>query len=237
MISGMSDPPSIRQSARRVGLSDLVYNDVKNRLLAGEFREPDSIPIDKLAAELSVSRHPVMEALKRLSVEGFITILPQIGCRVRRYEPSEISDFFRLFAEGEALIAELAAERADKTNIAAMSEISARIGRLRQARDSTAAIGLEYRSLNRQLHFEMRRAARSVPVAEIVESLGDRSDFFIAASRRPLFTDRLARAHDEHEAIIAAIERRDPARAREVMRIHILHIEERLRTTFADPPP
>ncbi|MFP1646368.1 GntR family transcriptional regulator [Pontitalea aquivivens] len=213
-------------------MSDIVYNEIKDRLLRGEFQTSDAIPIDRLASELSVSRHPVMEALKRLSVEGFITILPQIGCHVRRYEPNDISDFFRLFAEGEALIAELAAERASAADIATLKEISARIGMLRELRDDPA-IGLEYRRLNRQLHFEMRRAAQSESVAEIVETLGDRSDFFIAASRLQVFVDRLSRAHDEHEAIIAAIEDRNPSRARAIMRAHILHIEERLRAAFS----
>ena len=42
-------------------------------------------------------------------------------------------------------------------------------------------------------------------LAEIVESLGDRSDFFLATHKDEVFTPNLKEAHAEHEAIIKAI--------------------------------
>lgn len=220
---------SINKSPRRAGLAEHVYSHIKSLLLDGRFDPTLAIPVDNLAAELEVSRQPVMDALKRLSLEGFVLILPQIGSRVRTYEPEEVSDFFKLFAEGEALIAELLAERANRNDIVLLTAISAQIGELRSLKGSPFEIGLQYRQLNRKLHFEMRRAARSAPVAEVVESLGDRSDFFIAVSGKQLFAERLESAHAEHEGVLAAVRARDPAKARNVMKQHILHIEERIR--------
>jgi DNA-binding GntR family transcriptional regulator len=220
---------SIKQATRRAGLAEFVYGHVKDLLLDGRFGPSESIPVDNLASELDVSRQPVMDALKRLSMEGLVVILPQIGCQVRQYQPGEVSDFFRLFAEGEALIAELLAERADRSDVALLSAISSQIGELRGTKAPAEEISRHYRHLNRKLHFEMRRAAQSVPVAEVVESLGDRSDFFIAASGKPLFADRLKAAHAEHETIIAAIRARKPERARDAMREHILNFGKRIR--------
>lgn len=225
----LSDAHSVRQMPRRSGLAEYVYLHIKNLILDGRFGAGEAIPVDTLADELSVSRQPVMDALKRLSLEGFLVIFPQIGCCVREYRPDEVSDFFRLFAEGEALVAELLAERAEEDDIALLASISAQIGKLRTRAMAPEELGKQYRLLNRKLHFEMRRAARSIPVAEVVETLGDRSDFFIAASGRSLFADRLRTAHDEHEGIIAAVRDRNPERAREIMKRHILNIEERIR--------
>ncbi|KGB82699.1 hypothetical protein JT55_06315 [Rhodovulum sp. NI22] len=213
---------------RRGGLAEHVYSHIKELLLDGKFDHGESIPVERITEELSVSRQPVMDALKRLSIEGFLVILPQIGCRIREYEPNEITDFFLLFAEGEALIAELAAKRSDAADIAKLSAISFQIGELRGADLSVTQLNQNYRVLNRKLHFEMRQAARSAPIAEVVENLGDRSDFFVAASARPIFSDRLESAHEEHEAILDAIRKGDPDRARAVMKQHILHIEERI---------
>jgi len=224
---------SVKHTTRRAGLAEYVYGYIKNLLLDGRFDVSVAIPVDTLASELDVSRQPVMDALKRLSLEGFVVIQPQVGCHVREYHPEEVSDFFRLFAEGEALIAELLVERADRSDIAMLSAISSQIGELRGSNAPAEEISQQYRQLNRKLHFEMRRASRSVPVAEVVESLGDRSDFFIAASRKPLFADRLEAAHAEHEAIIAAVRNKDPESARAVMKQHILHIEERIRGATA----
>src|SRR3546814_11189711 len=71
-----------------------------------------------------------MDALRRLSIEGFVEIVPQVGCRPRRPEINEIRDFFRLFAEGEAIVAELAAERAEPNVVLTLRLISAQIGAL-----------------------------------------------------------------------------------------------------------
>jgi DNA-binding GntR family transcriptional regulator len=91
-----------------------------------------------------------------------------------------------------------------------------------------------YRSLNRQLHTEIRRAARSPSLAEIVESLGDRSDFYIAFFRNRVFALNLKIAHSEHEKVIAAIVARDPRQARIAMKRHIRATEKRLEENFVD---
>ncbi|CAH1659421.1 GntR family transcriptional regulator [Chelatococcus asaccharovorans] len=227
--ASLPERSSIRQVPRRAGLAEYVYGHIKDLILDGHFVPGQTIPVDQLAGQLSVSRQPVTDALKRLSLEGFLVIFPQIGCCVRQYETDEVGDFFRLFAEGEALVAELLVERANVEDIANLEVISAQIGVLRTSMDGPDEISRKYRHLNRRLHFEMRRAARSPSVTEVVETLGDRSDFFIAASRKPLFADRLQTAHDEHEAIIAAVRRRDPGSAREIMKQHILGIDLRIR--------
>lgn len=217
---------------RRSGLAEYVYETVKDSILDGLFKPSESIPVDTLSNELGVSRQPVMDALKRLSLEGFVVILPQVGCHVREYSAREITDFFRLFAEGEALIASLIAERATNNEIAVLEEISAKIGKLQDLKEDPEVISRKYRLLNRKLHYEMRSVSQSAPLAEVVETLGDRSDFFIATAHRPLFADRLARAHSEHEEIIAAFKARDAEQASAVMKTHILHVEERIRGVF-----
>ena len=209
--------------------TELVYNHIKQAILDGVLDAQPWIAIDRIAADLDVSRQPVMDSLKRLAIEGFVTIVPQVGCSLRRYEPSQIEDFFRLFAEGEVVVAELAAARATEDDIAEMAVISARIGRLRIGSMPDEERGQAYRRLNRALHLRMRQAARSPAVAEIVEGLGDRSDFFIALARRPIFAARLEQAHAEHEAMLAEISAGNAVAAGAVIRTHILAIGARLR--------
>ena len=209
--------------------TEIVYDHIKQSILDGVLDAAAWIPIDRISADLEVSRQPVMDSLKRLAIEGFITIVPQVGCRLRSYEPTQIDDFFKLFAEGEALVAELAASRATEDDLADMSAISARIGRLRIDAMPDQERGRAYRRLNRALHLRMRQTARSPVVAEIVEALGDRSDFFIALARRPIFAARLEQAHAEHEALLAEIAAGNATAAAAVIRAHILAIGARLR--------
>jgi DNA-binding GntR family transcriptional regulator len=221
---------------RGSGLAEKAYLHVKTQLLEGRHRTDEWVPIDEIAAELGVSRQPVMDAMKRLSSEGFIDIVPQVGSRVRRHSRGEIRDFYRFFAAAEALVAELAATRASPSDIMHLRLISAQISGLFKLATEDTERGRLYRSLNRRLHGEMRRMIRSPTLAEIVESLGDRSDFYIAGAREPVFSPGLVEAHAEHEEIIEAIAAGKPDRARRAMDAHIRSTERRLaRRLEAEP--
>jgi DNA-binding GntR family transcriptional regulator len=213
----------------RLRRTEIVYDHIKQSILDGVLDAAAWIPIERISADLDVSRQPVMDSLKRLAIEGFVTIVPQVGCKLRSYESTQIEDFFKLFAEGEALVAELAASRATEDDLAEMGVISARIGRLRVGSVPDRERGRAYRRLNRALHLRMRQTARSPAVAEIVEGLGDRSDFFIALAQRPIFAARLEQAHAEHEAMLAEISAGNASAAGAVIRAHILAIGARLR--------
>lgn len=169
-----------------------------------------------------------MDAVRRLSQEGFVNVVPQVGSFPRRYGTQEMLDFFELFAESECVVAKLACERADVGEVARMKSVSAEIDRLASLKLDDRELGRQYRVLNRRFHFEMRSAAKSSAVSEIVETMGDRSDFLIAVAQTPIFMEKLKDAHEEHEAMIAAIESRDVISATSIMRRHVLAIPERI---------
>ncbi|MFD2580403.1 GntR family transcriptional regulator [Novosphingobium colocasiae] len=162
-------------------------------------------------------------------MEGLVTIVPQVGCRARRYDITDAIDFYRIFAEGEAILAELAAERAEPNDLIALRIVSAQIGQLREEKCSAEELGRLYRVLNNRFHSELHRIARSPTVAEVVEAQRDRSDFYVAMIKRPIFGERLRIAHDEHEELFDAVSRHEPKRAAQIMRQHVLGIADRFR--------
>ena len=198
-------------------------------LFESRFGRGGWLPVDELAVELQVSRQPVMDAMKRLAIEGFVDVVPQVGCKVREYSTAEIHEFFILFADCEAIVARLAAERATPEDITHLRIVSGQIEQLATVKLSKYDLARLYRSLNRTLHTQIRQMARSAPVTEIVESLGDRSDFFIATSGRPMFAETLAVALAEHTAIVNAIAKHNPAAAHEAMQKHVLGTDTRLQ--------
>jgi DNA-binding GntR family transcriptional regulator len=60
-------------------LTSQVYDAIKRRLLAGEFRLGQRLGEVGLAERMAVSRTPVREALTRLHAEGFVVRLPEGG--------------------------------------------------------------------------------------------------------------------------------------------------------------
>jgi len=81
---------------RRTGgpLNHAVYDLLKERLLEGDYAAGTRLPTDDLRLQLGVSKQPVMEALRRLSADGMIEIVPQVGCLVTGYDLHEIEDFY-----------------------------------------------------------------------------------------------------------------------------------------------
>ncbi len=217
------------QANRSTGLRDRVYEHVKQLLFTSVYRPGMQIEVETIAASLNVSRQPVMDALKRLNFDGFVTIIPQVGCHVRMYRQEEIGDFFRIVAEVESIAVELAAQRATSDDIARMQIISGQIGVAAKLQRTAKEKAELYRTLNRQLHSEFGNAAKSGPVAELVAGFGDRCDFFIASANRPIFFERLITAHEEHELIIKAIESGEGKAGAAIIRRHIMAIERRLR--------
>lgn len=210
--------------SRRAGgrLTLRAYDALKTRLLDGQYGAGARIVVDDLVAELGASRQPVMDALKRLANEGYVEILPQVGCRVAVPLRQDILDYFRLFARAEGLCAELAAERADDDDIERLAAVSARIGALAAGPPSPRRAN-GYHAFNRDFHGLIHAIAATPVVAAVAADLWDRADFYISAALGThLFADRVPEAHVEHEAVLAALAARDPARARAAMEAHIM---------------
>jgi DNA-binding GntR family transcriptional regulator len=191
-----------------------LYALVKERLLEGGYRGGERLVVAALAVECGVSRQPVYEALRRLSAEGFVEIIPRVGCRVRRHDLDEVRDFFELFAAVEGAAAAMAARRRDDDDLRLLRRLNAQIGGLLELEDG-AERAHGYRLLNREFHSMIHRISGTPIVDAVASGLYDRSDFLIngATPVSPL-ADAIAARHRDHRAIIAALERGDDQRAR-----------------------
>ncbi len=71
-----------------------TYEYIKDGLKSGRWVFGDEISVVEVADELEVSRRPVIDALKKLEAEYFVEIVPQTGCRVKKYSQDEMADHF-----------------------------------------------------------------------------------------------------------------------------------------------
>jgi DNA-binding GntR family transcriptional regulator len=171
--------PTGRLPAPLTRLHDRAYVYLKDLLLNGGLEPGDLISTERVGNALGISRAPATDAMRRLTSEGFVEVLPQIGCRVRTPARSEIGDFFELFARGESFVTRLAAERRSRSAALAFAaeceSIEQSLDRLEAEKGSTPAM----RELNQRRHRYIHGLAESPIAAEIVASFWDRSDFYI----------------------------------------------------------
>lgn len=216
--------PGRRPNAR--GLGSLVYAQIKERLLEGVFAAGERLQVEALKTEFQVSKQPVMEALRRLSGEGLVEIIPQVGCQVCSYSPQEVEDFFRLFGAMEGTVAEIAADRRTDSQLARLVAVESRIDALRSL-DDPAERSRGYRAHNRAFHGVVHEMAGSPIMAANVQRMWDMSDFLINTNGvlTPL-SHALEQRHADHQRILEALRVRDGAAARKETETHIVSTVE-----------
>jgi DNA-binding GntR family transcriptional regulator len=211
-----------------VPLAVQAYKAIRKILFRGCLQQGEALRMEQLCRGLGTSKQPISDAMKRLAHEGYVTVVPKVGCRVRVYTTDEVREYYRLYASADGLLAELAAQRATDKDLQQLEAISAAIGQLVAQPLPGAAEARRYRKLNRDFHRRVRDIAGSWPVAEAAEAMHDRSDFFLVTMRHAIRSDRVQRAHDEHEALLRALRARDAAAARAAMEQHVLAAGARL---------
>src|SRR4030095_271309 len=72
----------------RGALSKVVSDQIRGQILDGKLKPGERLVEDRLSAELGVSRVPVREALRGLSMEGLVRLGPKRGARGARVTPA-----------------------------------------------------------------------------------------------------------------------------------------------------
>ena len=178
---------------------------LKELLLDGTLKPGDMVSTEGVAQALGISRAPTTDAVKRLASEGFLVVIPQVGCRVPVPRTEDVGDFYELFARSEGLVTRLAAERRSPEQAAVFAHLTAsldaEITRLGEPSGSNAA----QRRINRVRHAAIHRLAGSTITADIVAGLWDRSDFYLQAAFGAFPDLRVVRAGQRaiNDAIVA----------------------------------
>jgi DNA-binding GntR family transcriptional regulator len=107
--TSMSGPT--RKGIRHRTMSAAVADELRRRILDGEFAAGFQLRQDALAGEFGVSRIPVREALVQLEAEGLVRILPHRGAIVSELSVGEIEELFELRTLLEPRLLRLSAPR------------------------------------------------------------------------------------------------------------------------------
>ncbi|MPS26651.1 GntR family transcriptional regulator [Pigmentiphaga sp.] len=211
------------ESRGKQPLANQAYDHLKAQMLNGELPAGALIDIDAVLAAIGSSRFPVMEALKRLEIEKFVEITPQVGCRVSTPSLSDVTDFLGLFAVIEGYFARLAAQRALPEEIDELQSINDRMRKAFNRASSASGRDEVYRLGNRKFHLMLHTIARATNLNELAFSLWDRGEFLISAGVGTVrFGERVEAALDEHDEIIEALTRRDGTTAGRLAETHLL---------------
>lgn len=208
----------------RQGLAAAVTSKLRDLIVEGSIAAGTRLNERMLCERLGVSRTPLREAFKTLAVEGLIDLLPNKGAVVTQMSIADIRQTFEVMAALEGFSGQLACERISDAEIAEIKALHYEMLAAHARRDLPT-----YYKINHLIHDRINAAADNAVLTNTylqinarIQSLRFRSNFN---------QEKWDRAVEEHEAMMAALEKRDAPALRKVLEQHLVNKRD---TVIAD---
>ncbi len=195
-------------------LHDEVAERLRDLITRGELAPGERLNERVLTERFGISRTPLREAIKVLSSEGLVELLPNRGAAVTRITRADAQDMFQVMAVLEALAGELACQRASDDDIAEVRALHYQM-RAHHARGELA----DYFQLNQRIHEKIIDCARNAALVGVYRGLSGR--IRRARYMANLSRERWDHAVEEHEQILAALVRRDGEQLKALLKRHL----------------
>jgi DNA-binding GntR family transcriptional regulator len=177
--------------------ADLVYENLRPRILSGEFAPGSRLAIATVAEELGVSEIPVREGIKRLQAEGLLTFVAHKGAIVTELTPAEIEELYVIRMSLESIAMTRAAKVLTPEQIAGLRETLVEMGEAEAAHDAEKASLLHH-----SFHMQIYEAQSYKRLVALITDLWDATNW---AGRVFATGNTGAATAAEHEAIVDAL--------------------------------
>jgi DNA-binding GntR family transcriptional regulator len=176
----------------------------------------------RLAEQMNISRTPLREALKVLTVEGLVRHEPRRGCFVNQVTEQDLDEIFPVLALLEGRCAHEAAQHATDADLAVLEDMHQKLARHAKARRIN-----EYYATNFAIHEAIIALAGNRWLATVIGDL--RKIVKLARLQQLHAPGRLEQSLNEHLAVFAALKARDAEGAEAAMRTHLQRQRSALR--------
>jgi DNA-binding GntR family transcriptional regulator len=207
-------------------LTTVAASQLRDLIAQGQLRPGQRLPERLLRETLGLSRTPLREAIKILSAEGLITLVPNRGAVVTRLSLAEVEDILQVVMGLEGMAARPACERVTADEIASIERMHARMAE-HHARGEL----LDYFHVNQAIHQVIVDAAGNHALSRLYRGENGRIWRYRYAGN--LQVERWEQAVREHEQIFAALRSRDGRLLRELLRVHLLNGWSVVKEAFA----
>ena len=219
------DPPGDGSVAGGL-IAERAYRALRDRIITLELSPGTALREDELMAEMGIGRTPLREAVKRLALENLVAVQPRRGTYVTAVDAADIVHITEVRAELEGYAAELAARRMDAAARQAAASLLDEIDALCRADDQSALMDLDQR-----IHAFTWESTGNPYLNATLERY-----FSLSLRIWHLVLDRVPglghAVHDQAE-LLRALTDRDSARARSIMREHVLAFQRDIIAAFS----
>lgn len=199
-------------------LSQALYLQVADRLrdqiYQHELKPGDAIDEMALCERFGISRTPLREALKVLSSEGLIELIPRKGSFVRSMDIGELNELFPVMAVLEGLCAREAVENSSPRDLEQLEKMHDKLERLAAQGNIDG-----YYEQNFVFHQAVQDLSGNKWLQRVIGDL--RKVLRLARHMQLTIPGRLEASLEEHRQIMKAFRKHDPDMADQNMQFHL----------------
>jgi DNA-binding GntR family transcriptional regulator len=210
-------------------LVDVVAERIEAAIISGQLAPGSRLSEQALATSLGVSRGPLREAIRRLEGRKLLERTPNIGVRVAQLSLKDLNEILQVREALECLACSLAAVHMPEAEIAALKALLDDHGQQDSVRRGE---GYYQETENLDFHYRLVDGSGNDRLAAMLA--GDLHYMLrVYRYKSGAKPGRAAEVLQEHRAIVAAIEARDPQRAEQAMREHLRHARRHVEELIA----
>jgi DNA-binding GntR family transcriptional regulator len=213
-------------------LTEAVARSIGEAIVRGTFAPGQALPEVPLSTQTGASRGTVREALRLLSEQGLVEIMPHRGAFVMEMTPRKAHEIFTLRAELEAFAVRLVFAQGGYPE-ATLRELEAALLALGTAADSEQIF--EAAELDMRMHDLLSRDCGHNELLNLLASLRLQMRRFIVFTK--LINSDAEPESVTHRRLLDALLTGEPEFAATEVRRHILVAGEQLLRKLAEPTP
>jgi len=198
-----------------------IANNLREMIMSGELREGDKIKENEFCELMDISKTPLREALRVLSAEGLIRLIPNRGSYVTTPTFEEIKEMFDVMSVLEGVCARTAAEKMSNIDYEKLKKIHLQLEENFRLKDQK-----RYIRINNKYHSFVQELAGNKTLNQIVNGL--RQKILLYRYKSLNLSGRFEQSIQEHRDLLEAFRKRDAEKAELLMKSHMKKQSEAL---------
>jgi DNA-binding GntR family transcriptional regulator len=203
-----------------------IADMLRDMIMTGKLKEGDKVNESELCQTMGFSKTPLREALRVLSVEGLIRLVPNRGAFVTKPTFDEIAEMFDVMSLLEGFCAREACAKMTAKDFGRLEKLQVKLEEKFEQRNQE-----EYIRINNQYHSLVQEIAGNRTLNQIVNGL--RKKILLYRFQSLNLSGRFECSIREHRDLLGAFRRRDPQSAEALMREHLQNQSRALKNLVA----
>lgn len=209
------------QPLRRTTITEQVYEQILELILTGKINPGQHLVEQSLADHLQVSKISIREAVRALSKEGLVEIIPNRGAYVVNLSFNDVIEVYQVRAVIEGMAVELAVENLDESSIQELQKMIHKMEDAEEADDHLIGSALDT-----QFHRYIMNLSKHKLAIQVWEQMSSR--ILMVVYNVSNFYPNYKLIAERHQNLLNIMKSGEKKSASEFLHVHIMEGAARL---------